>query len=949
MKHILLFLCLLSLATAATRADIVKGKFIDAQTGQPLGDVIVTITQRYDTGTAQYNFSADSLGRFTTNISGDRSLLEARLIGYHPLKRSFIAGHSSDTLDLGTLALRPSDVLLRSAVVTSRARRFVMHGDTVVFNPEAFKLDEGARLDDLIRQLPGVTQQDGRLYWMGKPVRILMNGEEMFADNSLLTNRLPAEAVERIAAYNKGSDMKRQSGRDDGIEDNVLDIRIKPGFLDRWYGSIQTGYQTQRGYLAQLDAYYLSTHDPLMLFGNWENINRNYFSKTFGGSSSGSSAPYGKQLFGAAGYKHQWERKQGGKTLKNFATFSASAGHDDFWGKQWANRETFFPDEERTFELSDTRNDKHGVKPSAEFYARFEPDSTTSITVRANWKHEQTDRLEETRSAVFAGNPYLLYGSPLDDIFAAGDGDDADGMLTTRSRHTDTGRLKAHTTDAWVRLSHFFRDKSELKLDGKFNYRDRRDNGLTRRDIRYYRTEGDADARTAELTRSPEHRLQAGAKAAYDRWLTRHLLLQTSYDFAHTDQLRRQSRFLLHRLPDFDGTTVPGDEEVLAGVADAANSFREDRTEDTHTAALGATLSLRRLTFTPRLELKRTCERLSYLRGDVDTAVTDRNTIWTPTAGLRWKLSRGAVIETNYAYDTQEADLINTIGYTDSSNPLFVTRGNPDLKDGHSHDASVKFTGNFMRQQRSVILSLSYRSLCSPLTTVYRYDATTGAYDMTWANVRGGHAWTTKCSYEQAAGEAWRLQGDVSLISSRDYGYLTGTPDDAALQLSRSDGLTVNVKPSATFESDRVKALLSGNYTYSHRDNSLTPLRNNDLTRYKATASASWKWRKLTFATQLDVQGYAGYAMRAMNRVRPVWGAHINWQVLRGKGLLRIEADDILNKNLYYYSEQTANERTEQQFENIHHFVNVTFRYNFDARKTKEGQRRERMRRTLDM
>ncbi|MFR1987043.1 MAG: hypothetical protein ACLS29_02245 [Prevotellamassilia sp.] len=49
-------------------------------------------------------------------------------------------------------------------------------GDTVVFNPQAFRLAEGARLNELISKLPGVTEKDGSLQWMGKPIRILMEG-----------------------------------------------------------------------------------------------------------------------------------------------------------------------------------------------------------------------------------------------------------------------------------------------------------------------------------------------------------------------------------------------------------------------------------------------------------------------------------------------------------------------------------------------------------------------------------------------------------------------------------------------------------------------------------------------------------------------------------------------------------------------------------------------------
>ena len=128
--------------------------------------------------------------------------------------------------------------------VNARARRFSVKGDTIVFHPEAFRLQEGARLDELIRQLPGVEiEEDGSLTWNGKPIRIIMDGESLFGGNDLVS-QLPAEAVKDIKAYNKASKFSERTGRDDGTEDMVLDLTIKPGFLDRWYGDVTVGGQT---------------------------------------------------------------------------------------------------------------------------------------------------------------------------------------------------------------------------------------------------------------------------------------------------------------------------------------------------------------------------------------------------------------------------------------------------------------------------------------------------------------------------------------------------------------------------------------------------------------------------------------------------------------------------------------------------------------------------------
>lgn len=72
-----------------------------------------------------------------------------------------------DTIHIDDILLQPSEVLLKEVLVKGAQRRFYMRGDTVVFNPGAFQMEDGDRLVDLIQKLPGVTIEEGRLLWNG--------------------------------------------------------------------------------------------------------------------------------------------------------------------------------------------------------------------------------------------------------------------------------------------------------------------------------------------------------------------------------------------------------------------------------------------------------------------------------------------------------------------------------------------------------------------------------------------------------------------------------------------------------------------------------------------------------------------------------------------------------------------------------------------------------------
>ena len=80
-----------------------------------------------------------------------------------------------------------------------------------------------------------------------------MNGHDIFGGSGIVAD-LPAEAVQNIKSYNKASDFAKHSGKDDGKEDQVLDIKIKAGFMDKWYGDIKAKLQSPKNYQASISS-----------------------------------------------------------------------------------------------------------------------------------------------------------------------------------------------------------------------------------------------------------------------------------------------------------------------------------------------------------------------------------------------------------------------------------------------------------------------------------------------------------------------------------------------------------------------------------------------------------------------------------------------------------------------------------------------------------------------
>ncbi|WP_308268379.1 outer membrane beta-barrel protein, partial [Prevotella sp.] len=63
--------------------------------------------------------------------------------------------------------------------------------------------------------------------------------------------------------------------------------------------------------------------------------------------------------------------------------------------------------------------------------------------------------------------------------------------------------------------------------------------------------------------------------------------------------------------------------------------------------------------------------------------------------------------------------------------------------------------------------------------------------------------------------------------------------------------------------------------------------------------------------------------------------ASINYSFCKNKCRLALWVDDIFNKDIYYDSEYSAYQRVENSANYLHHYMNLTFTYRFDAKSKK--------------
>ena len=220
----------------------VKMTLSDASTGEPVGFATVSLT---DTTTSRTYKFAMSAADGKVSILGVRNgvfLLKAEMMGYKPYAR--VLDVKGKSVDLGTVKMDQDVEMLDAASITAVGNQMIVKKDTVEYTASLFKTSDNDMLEELLKKLPGVeVDSDGSITANGETItKVMIDGKEFFLDDpQLATKNIPAKIIEKVKVVEKKSDQAQFTGIDDGEEETVIDLSIKPGMMDGWFGNAMAG------------------------------------------------------------------------------------------------------------------------------------------------------------------------------------------------------------------------------------------------------------------------------------------------------------------------------------------------------------------------------------------------------------------------------------------------------------------------------------------------------------------------------------------------------------------------------------------------------------------------------------------------------------------------------------------------------------------------------------
>lgn len=204
-----LLLCSTQHSYAQTEATTVSGQVKEQKTNAALPYASVLIKTEKDsafiTGTV-----TDEEGRFSLDhIQTGQYLLEVKSTGFVTKRVPVVAGRLNNFLDIGTVLLSENEQLLREVFVSGKADEVNAKMDKKTFDLSANLTQTGASALEAMKNLPGVTVQDGKLQLRGNnKVMVLVDGKQTaltgMGGQSGLDN-IPASAIGKIEIINNPS------------------------------------------------------------------------------------------------------------------------------------------------------------------------------------------------------------------------------------------------------------------------------------------------------------------------------------------------------------------------------------------------------------------------------------------------------------------------------------------------------------------------------------------------------------------------------------------------------------------------------------------------------------------------------------------------------------------------------------------------------------------------
>ncbi|MGV3508701.1 MAG: TonB-dependent receptor [Sphingobacteriaceae bacterium] len=236
--------CLFTISLSAQTSYSVKGIITDTAANVNLVNTSVSVLNSKDSTLVTFTRTGNDGAFNISNLKPGKFILLVTYPKYADFVETFSLDSSKQTIDFGKLNLTLKSKLLADVIIKGKAAAIKIKGDTTEYNADSFVIEPNSKVEDLLRQLPGIqVDKDGKITAQGQTVnKVLVDGEEFFGDDpTLVTKNLRGDMIDKVQLYDKKSDQATFTGIDDGEKTKTINLKLKEDKKNGYFGKVDGG------------------------------------------------------------------------------------------------------------------------------------------------------------------------------------------------------------------------------------------------------------------------------------------------------------------------------------------------------------------------------------------------------------------------------------------------------------------------------------------------------------------------------------------------------------------------------------------------------------------------------------------------------------------------------------------------------------------------------------
>lgn len=882
-----LMLCLFCAVTLhAQGLYTVKGSVIDSTSNTPLINTTICVLNAKDSTLRKFTRAATN-GSFTINNIGKGKFI---LMVTYPNYADYIEQFSLDSVNtihnFGKVNLQLKSKLLQDVIIKGTAALIKIKGDTTEFNAAALQIQPNSKVEDLLKQLPGIqVDKDGKITAQGQPVpKVLVDGEEFFGDDpTLVTKNIRADMVDKIQLYDKKSDQATFTGIDDGEKTKTINIKLKEDKKNGYFGKLDGDAGTRNFYQGQamynqfqgkkkFSAYGIAANTGKVGLG-WDDANKY-------GSNAVQLTDDGGIIISSSGSGGDLDSFGGQYDGRGIPVARAGGAHfDDKWNsdKQSVNMNYKIGSlgvegDTKTFTQNNlpkgfTTNNSDQSYNNNIFRQKLDVTYTTKLDTTSDLKLYIDGTGKETKTN---NNNYTTSTDSLN------------ALINTNTR-TLTNDVKSEVFNASAFYTKKFKKTGRtLSVLVSENVNNSDADGYLNSKTTFYNSNGTTKDSIINQHKINKLRSSAfGSNITYTEPFSKKLSLVLNYGISLNHSSANRQSF------NRDTANLYKDLDPLF-----SNNYEFNQLANQG----GAILNYHTAKTTVNFGTKAT--DVNYTQTDLYTNNVFRRSFlnWSPQATYQYKFSQQQTLRISYNGSTRQPSIDQIQPIASNNDPLNIIKGNPDLKPSFTNRLNAYYNSYKVLSDQSFYISGNYSFTSNQIVSNQTYDSlnvSTTRYQNLNGHMPHNYSVYTSLSKKMR----WLANFSVGLSGNTDGGVSYGSVNNVLNTTSwqnYSASLTLS-----KYMANKYDIYLSYGPNYSFNKTSLQPKLPNN-----GGGSTGNIYLNFYLPGKVQIGSDGTYQFKEKTRVADAYqtfivNSYISKKFLKSEGLkLTLSGNDILNQNL---------------------------------------------------